>query len=518
MLQLTAGLVAALLAALPAAAAETLSLDPAKSKLTFLLGATGHDVEGVLALRQGSVTFDRATGDAGGEIVLDAAATTTGNESRDKKMHQEVLVSAKFPAIVFRPQKLEGRLAPSGKSQVVLRGEVSLLGVGHALALPAAVEIDGSHLRAEATFKIPFVAWGLQDPSVFILKVDKEVAVTLEIEGELAAAPRGARRKNAWEMNSTATRRPAGRLRLAGPGRLGIRGERLPRAAAGRRAARAAPAGSDGRLPRPSRQPFPRPAGLRGGPAPGPRGGGRPASWRSRSNISTPLRCSSTTCRRWTTRPSAGASACAHLRHGEAAAMLGALALDQPGLRAALAGARQLPRGRAARAARLVNECLGLYGHPRRPGARSPFRRARRAAKPRCWRSRAGKTVTLIRLTLVLPALAGGAAGPSCAELERLAAAWGHAYQIADDFKDLADGRRARPANRCAATRSSAGPTCRWRSARSAAFGRLAEGLRQGAGAVARLGGRPELERLQQVLEDEAAVVAERLQPARICA
>lgn len=185
---LAAGFLAALLAALPAAA-ETLSLDPAKSRLTFLLGATGHDVEGRLALRQGSVTFDRATGEAGGEILLDAAATTTGNESRDKKMHQEVLVSAKFPAIVFRPQKLEGQLAPAGKSRITLRGEISLLGVAHPLALPAEVEITGSHVHALTAFKIPFVAWGLEDPSVFVLKVDKEVAVNLEIEGELAAAP-----------------------------------------------------------------------------------------------------------------------------------------------------------------------------------------------------------------------------------------------------------------------------------------------------------------------------------------
>lgn len=183
------GLAVGLLAALPVAATETLSLDPAKSKLTFLLGATGHDVEGSLGLRQGTVTFDRTTGEAGGEILLDAARTTTGNDSRDRKMHEEVLISAKFPAIVFRPQKLEGQLAASGKSQVVLQGEVSLLGVGHPLALPAEVEITGSHVHAKAAFKVPFIAWGLADPSVFILKVDKEVAVVLEIEGELAAAP-----------------------------------------------------------------------------------------------------------------------------------------------------------------------------------------------------------------------------------------------------------------------------------------------------------------------------------------
>lgn len=184
-----AGLVLAIASALPAKAAETLKLDPAKSKLTFLLGATGHDVEGTLKLKEGVVSFDRASGEAGGEIVLDAAATSTGNGSRDNKMHEEVLVSAKFPAILFKPSKLEGQLAPSGKSKVTLQGEISLLGVGHAVGLPAEVEIEGQRLHAKSTFKIPFIAWGLSDPSILFLKVEKEVAVTLDIEGDLAAAP-----------------------------------------------------------------------------------------------------------------------------------------------------------------------------------------------------------------------------------------------------------------------------------------------------------------------------------------
>jgi len=168
-------------------AGETLQLDPAKSKLTFLLGATGHDVEGVLTLQSGTITFDRATGQAGGEIVIDAAKTVTGSDSRDKTMHKDVLVSAKFPQIVFQPEKLEGQLAESGTSKVSLRGKVVLLGISHELVLPTEVEIKGNQVVAKSSFKIPFIAWGLEDPSVLFLKVDKELTVTLQIQGELAA-------------------------------------------------------------------------------------------------------------------------------------------------------------------------------------------------------------------------------------------------------------------------------------------------------------------------------------------
>ena len=169
-------LLLAFAAALPAAAEpEKLVIDPARSKLTFLLGATGHDVAGTLAIERGEITFDRATGAAGGEIVIDALRAATGSSGRDEKMHAEVLQSAKFPAIRFRPEKLEGRLEAAGKSLIGLRGKVVLLGVEHELLLPAEVEIDGGKVVAGATFAIPYVAWGLEDPSIFVLKVAKEV-------------------------------------------------------------------------------------------------------------------------------------------------------------------------------------------------------------------------------------------------------------------------------------------------------------------------------------------------------
>jgi geranylgeranyl pyrophosphate synthase len=48
-----------------------------------------------------------------------------------------------------------------------------------------------------------------------------------------------------------------------------------------------------------------------------------------------------------------------------------------------------------------------------------------------------GKTVSLIRLTLVLPAILGGASASEAQILERLALYWGLSYQIVDDLKDV---------------------------------------------------------------------------------
>lgn len=48
-----------------------------------------------------------------------------------------------------------------------------------------------------------------------------------------------------------------------------------------------------------------------------------------------------------------------------------------------------------------------------------------------------GKTVSLISLTLVLPAMAGGAASRELQLLQRISTFWGLSYQIVDDLKDV---------------------------------------------------------------------------------
>ena len=48
-----------------------------------------------------------------------------------------------------------------------------------------------------------------------------------------------------------------------------------------------------------------------------------------------------------------------------------------------------------------------------------------------------GKTVSMIRLTLVLPAILGNAATGEIRQIERIALFWGLGYQIVDDLKDV---------------------------------------------------------------------------------
>ena len=48
------------------------------------------------------------------------------------------------------------------------------------------IHIDGANCTAKSHFIVPHVNWGLKNPSVFILKVAKEVDVNLTMVGKLS--------------------------------------------------------------------------------------------------------------------------------------------------------------------------------------------------------------------------------------------------------------------------------------------------------------------------------------------
>lgn len=176
---------AGVLTLLPAASGEILRLEPSLTKIRFTLGSTLHEVEGVFELTEGEILFDPATGEASGRVVVYAVSGDTTNKKRDKKMHNKVLESETFPEITFLPHRLEGTLQPKGQSEVKLLGTMEIHRVRHDIIILATVQVKQGRLTGTAQFSIPFVEWGMKDPSIFILRVKKEVHVTLDIVGSV---------------------------------------------------------------------------------------------------------------------------------------------------------------------------------------------------------------------------------------------------------------------------------------------------------------------------------------------
>jgi polyisoprenoid-binding protein YceI len=172
----------------PAQASESeivLSLDPAQSKVHWTLGSTLHTVHGTFALKRGILRLDPATGKASGEIVADATSAESGNDSRDKKMHKEILDSARYTEVVFRPDHVEGKVAAAGASSVQVHGTFLLHGAEHELSVPVQAELTPDHWKGTGKFNVPYIQWGLKNPSNFLLKADPSVDVELEIAGGL---------------------------------------------------------------------------------------------------------------------------------------------------------------------------------------------------------------------------------------------------------------------------------------------------------------------------------------------
>lgn len=172
----------------PAAGASPwrLTVDPAASSVTFLLDATMHEVHGTFAVRSGELRFHPASGRLEGEVVVDAKSADTGSEGRDEEMHEKVLESGKYPTLTFVPKAFQGTLQPRGESRGTLEGEMRIHGSTHKVSLPTRVTLEGDRFTAHSTLTVPYVEWGLKDPSKFVFRVAKEVEVEIEAKGTVA--------------------------------------------------------------------------------------------------------------------------------------------------------------------------------------------------------------------------------------------------------------------------------------------------------------------------------------------
>ena len=168
-----------------------LDLDPLQSKVNWTLGTTLHTVHGTFTLKNGKLHLDPASGKISGEIVVDAASGKSGDDSRDKKMHKDVLESGRYTEVVFRPDRVEGKVALQGSSKVQLHGILLLHGAEHELTVPVEADLAADRWAGSTKFSVPFIEWGLKNPSNFFLKVSHVVDIEVELKGRLQgpAAP-----------------------------------------------------------------------------------------------------------------------------------------------------------------------------------------------------------------------------------------------------------------------------------------------------------------------------------------
>jgi polyisoprenoid-binding protein YceI len=177
---------AVILAPVSLAQQQTFVANPDASEVKMTLKTTHEVVNGTFHIQSGSLAFDPSAAQMSGSVVVLAGSGKTGNGSRDKKMNKDILEVEQHATISFEPKSYTSAVASSGDSTIWVTGIFTLLGVPHQITIPILVHVDGAAATAKAHFLVPYIQWGLKDPSFLFWKADKEVAIGLSLTGRLS--------------------------------------------------------------------------------------------------------------------------------------------------------------------------------------------------------------------------------------------------------------------------------------------------------------------------------------------
>jgi polyisoprenoid-binding protein YceI len=153
------------------------NLNPGASTVNWTLNTNVHTVHGTFKLKSGTIEIDPATGNASGLIVVDATSGESGDSTRDSRMNKMVLESEKFPIITFRPAHVEGKVDVNAPGSITVSGVMNLHGQDHPLQITVALQPSNNAVTATTSFILPFVAWGLKDPSWMMFRTEKQVSI-----------------------------------------------------------------------------------------------------------------------------------------------------------------------------------------------------------------------------------------------------------------------------------------------------------------------------------------------------
>lgn len=172
----------------PAAVAqrENFIVNSDASEVRMTLNTTHEVVNGTFHIQSGSIEFDRTSSEMSGAMTVLSGSGKTGNDSRDRKMKKNILEVEQYETVAFVPKSYTGTIAKHGISTIEVTGVFTLLGRPHDLTIPMQVLLDGSKATAKAHFVIPYVQWGLKNPSFLFWKAENDVAIDLNLVGQIS--------------------------------------------------------------------------------------------------------------------------------------------------------------------------------------------------------------------------------------------------------------------------------------------------------------------------------------------
>jgi len=181
--QIAAVLMSAALA-LPAAAADSYTVDPAHTYPYFEINHLGFStMRGRFGASSGKITLDPAAKSGSIDIVIDAASIDTGHAKRDTHLKSDEFFNvAKYPSLNYKATRLKF----SGDKLTEADGELTLLGVTKPVTLAVNAFHCGPHpmtkkpmCGANATATIKRSEFGM---NAYVPAVGDEVKIVIEVE------------------------------------------------------------------------------------------------------------------------------------------------------------------------------------------------------------------------------------------------------------------------------------------------------------------------------------------------
>jgi polyisoprenoid-binding protein YceI len=166
---------------------------PARSTVRFDADATGHTVHGMTHQVSGWVSFDPEDLSREAEVSfkVEGATLDTGNKSRDKKMRESHLETARYPTIAFQSTKVKA-IAPTLRAdetqEMEITGTLSLHGIEKVISFPVKAVRRGGELVVTGETSVRMTDYGIPIPGFLFMKVKDEVKVMFEVVATPSAA------------------------------------------------------------------------------------------------------------------------------------------------------------------------------------------------------------------------------------------------------------------------------------------------------------------------------------------
>ncbi len=164
-----------------------LKINDKNTTIRFEVDSTWHVVEGKTANVGGSIQLADPSDPASvrGEIRVPVSSFDTDNSSRNKKL-REVMAAEKYPHVVYSITSANvicnDEATPGSKHcGVMLNGDLTIRGRTRPWSIAATIRSapDGAALHGEGKLKWP--DFGVEDPSIFIAKLDPEVKILVDV-------------------------------------------------------------------------------------------------------------------------------------------------------------------------------------------------------------------------------------------------------------------------------------------------------------------------------------------------